>query len=155
MKTLTKTSHIAKVRQQDQIQMQRICEILMWSEVEYCNHQFEEYTNFLTRMFFGFPEAMLKQVMHSKVMRGFWNNEWTYRNQVEFLPFADEMTEDVTEVDPSGELVYMPKTEHGDAGLVGEYMFIHGYRALMQDELFMFRYNNILELVRSRGAIQC
>lgn len=155
MKTLTKTTHIARIRQADQSQVQQVCRLLAWDEQQYCQYQFYQYTGFLTRMFHEWPDIMLQQVMYSPTMRGFWNNEWAQRTDDEFLPFAKVLTEDAIEVEPGGNMITVPGMELGDAYLMDEYLLIHNIMALVDDDLFMMKYNNVLSLISRQEVETC
>lgn len=148
MKTLTKSSFIAKTRQADHTQMQKVCELLKWDEQQYCNHQFEQYTDFLTRMFMGWPDIMLRQVLYSPTMRGFFNNEWSKRTDVEFFSFAKDLIAPVLEVDESGTLISLEGMPLGDCYLIDEYCCIHSSRGLINNDAFMIKYNDVLKMVR-------
>lgn len=148
MKTLTKEiSHIEATRQQDKNQVEQVCTLLSWTSEQYCEFQFASYMEFILRMFKDWPE-MAKQVASSAIFRGFWNNEVAFRNQTEFLPFATDMTSDLWEVDESGDLVITDGLTLGDCGLVNEFTFLHSPSYLMNDDMFMFKYNNVLKLLR-------
>ena len=130
MKTLTKAkTHIEKVRQTDKSATEEVCALIGWSVDYYCEFQFCKYLEFIDRMFEGCPPSMVNQVKYSKVFRGFWNNEAALRNQTEFLPFAK----------------YEPVNSEN---LLPEFEFTHNPISLMHDDLFMMKYNNVLQIIR-------
>lgn len=147
MKTITKISHIEQVRQSTFTLAEQVCRILNWSHEEYCDFQFAKYNAFIDLLFAKFP-LIGQQVRYSSVFRGFWNNEVCFRNEIEFLPFATEMTEDIYEINADGELIIAPAFPYGHEGLVNEFLFIHSIPRLINHELFMMKYNNILEVIR-------
>lgn len=117
-------------------QRQILYSVLNWEEQRYCEHQFEEYISFLTRLFVAQPDQMLKQVMYSKRMRDFWNREWNARNELEFLPFALDLT-------------------CGEIFLVDQYQYLHHHRLLIHDDAFMHRYNEVLSRIKEEEDIVC
>jgi len=125
----TAKTHIAKVRQSDRSQIEEVCNLIGWSFDRYCEHQFSNYIEFVDRLFAGWPTEMANQVKYSSVFRGFWNNEASYRNQTEFLPFA--------RLEPSDSPV-----------LLSEFIYTHSPLALMHDDVFMTKYNRVLEIIR-------
>ena len=130
MRTITKTAnHITQVRNSDANQIQQVCRLLGWSYEDYCNFQFEKYLEFVDRVFIGFPDIMANQVKYSAVFRGFWNNEASFRNHTEFLPFAK-----------------YEETQSPD--LISEFLYIHDPRALVMDDLFITKYNRVIDLIR-------
>ncbi|RYF25166.1 MAG: hypothetical protein EOO42_04355 [Flavobacteriales bacterium] len=148
MKTLTKTSSIAKIKQFDLTQKQQVCELLQWSEQMYFDFMFQQYNDFLNRLFFGYPQQMLNEVAQSPVFRGFWNNEVSFRNESEFLPFAQFETQDYYEVNEAGKLIITPAVPLGDCFLVDEFMIIHNPKTLMSNDAFMHRFNKTLSLLK-------
>lgn len=145
MRTVT---HIEKVKQADANDLEIICSILGWTKEQYCEHQFYNYTAFLKRVMHGKPVQALNTVMYSDVMRGFFNNEWSKRNQNEFLPFAsDYFTHSQSYVCPNEGLVlvwdYTPFTDF----LIDEYMYTHCPYLLINDKGFMIRFNNTINLI--------
>lgn len=128
MKTLAKQiTHIGRVRQNDLTTSEKVSQLLGWSHDQYCNHQYEEYEAFLARENAAYPEIR-EELRYSATFRGFWNNEWTLRNQQEFLPFATEC-------------------EMGEAYMTDEYLFINNHMRLINDLFFMNKYEYILNMI--------
>lgn len=125
--TLQHTTHITRTRQERATLIERICELLNWSHDQYCWHQYEQYELFLSQICAGYP-VIYYQLRYSSVFRGFFNITWDVRTKQEFLPFAKDF-------------------EPGDAYLVDEYLLIHNYRRLLNDDEFMMEYNHILRLI--------
>lgn len=148
MKTLTAKTHIARQRQADRFAMLEICKTLHWTERHYCNHQFEVYLKFLERRFFGRPIGMLKKVTYSSLMRGFFNNEWAYRDQTGFLPFAEDACRySQSSVCEVGGLFLCTDYSAFDDFLVQEYIYEHSHYCLMDNKAFMNRFDNVLKMV--------
>lgn len=125
----TAKTHIAKIRQTDLTQIEEVCNLLGWSFERYCEHQFHNYNEFIDRLFSGYPVEMANQVRYSAVFRGFWNNEASLRNQTEFLPFA--------------------KYEPNDSPVIlSEFLYTHSPLTLLHDDLFMTKYNRVLDTIR-------
>ena len=130
MRTLTQPkTHIAQIRQTDKSLTEEVCNIIGWSHEEYCDYQFNNYIEFVDRMFDRWPAEMANQVKYSSVFRGFWNNEVSFRNQTEFLPFA--------KFEPTDSPV-----------IISEFLYTHNPISLMHDDLFMMKYNSVLEIIR-------
>lgn len=135
MKTLTQPkTHIAKVRQSDKSLIEEVCNLIGWSYEQYCEYQFNNYIQFVDRMFEHWPAEMANQVKYSSVFRGFWNNEASLRNQTEFMPFA--------------------RFEPIDSPVIlSEFLYTHCPLQLMHDDLFMMKYNHVLDIIRKEA--QC
>lgn len=148
MKTLTKTTHIAQIRQQNQTQIEQVCQLINWTEEQYCNYHFEQYCDFVKRMFWGYPKELYHTVLYSPVMRGLWNNQAQRRNDLEFLPFAISETEPMLDFNDNMDGIYcLPACNPGAAHIVDEFMFIHAAARLVNDDEFMHQYNQILKLI--------
>ena len=148
MKTALKTNtHVAQVISDNLNQMQTVCELLNWTEQQYCNFQFEQYEAFIDMMFYGYPEIFANSVKHSPSFRGFWNCQVAERNRLDFIDFAKAETEELHEVNMDGELIPYKALPFGDAYIVDEFMFIHNPKRLMHDEEFMIQYNHTLKLI--------
>lgn len=141
-----RTTHIATVRKEKQTQRQRVCELLMWTNDDYCNFQFEAYQAFFKALFSQYPE-LHKEVEYSPIVRGWFNLEWADRDQ-DWLAFAEADTEDYLEVDADGQLLVLPGTPYGHKYLVGEYMHCNAVPTLQNDGAFMHRYLQTLKLLR-------
>lgn len=146
MKTLTAKTHIATIRQQNETQIEQVCNLLAWSELQYCTHQFELYTRFLTRMYHGWPVHFLKDAMYSPVMRGYWNNQVSERNS-EFLKWGIELNESQSELTPEGSILTIPGVPCGDAYYLEEYLFTHSVERLCNDKLFMDGYCQVIKMI--------
>jgi hypothetical protein len=128
MKTLSKQStHIGKVRESDLTTTEQVQKVLEWTHEQYCNHQYEEYESFLARENIEHP-VICQELRYSEIFRGFWINEWTLRNQQEFLPFALDCEMDV-------------------AYITDEYLFINNHKRLINDHFFMDKYEYMLNLI--------
>ncbi|MGB4776125.1 MAG: hypothetical protein WBP45_13180 [Daejeonella sp.] len=121
------TTHIGRIRKEQASQIEQVCDLLNWTHDEYCDHQYKEYEAFIARMFDGYP-VMMQQVRYSSAFRGFWNNEWAIRNEIDFLPFAKECQMD-------------------EAFIMEEYLYIHSHYRLMNDDDFLSKYNSALKLI--------
>ncbi|MBD3748541.1 MAG: hypothetical protein IE931_03500 [Sphingobacteriales bacterium] len=145
MKTLaTKTSHIAKVRQANQRQKERVCELLGWDESQYCEHQFEVYQKLLNAIHGDCP-AIGARLLTSECFRGFFNAQWEKRNREEFLGIVELQDGDWT-VTPTGDLVHEVIHSEDDYNYQ-EYIFIHNTERLMNDEAFLDAYSKIFDLI--------
>lgn len=122
----TKTPHIQQQRDLIQSGQDQAQNLLHWSHEEYCLHQFEEYCLFVEALTEGWP-AVRQNILYSPVFRGFWNSEWSKRNQEDFLEFAPDCPD-----------YHYLKTE---------YLFIHCHERLLEDEEFMARYSNLIRIL--------
>lgn len=147
MKTLTKhKTHIAQVRQVNATQIDRVCELLDWTKMQYCQHQYNEYEKFITRLCEDLPKAT-NPIRYSSIFRGFWCNEWMLRTELEFMPYADGVTEDIFEVDQSGKLIIDKGIEYGDSQLAYEYYQIHNAKGLFYNEGFAVKVGYIIDQI--------
>lgn len=125
-----KTTHIQKVRDRNQAEMKQVQDILSWSQERYCEYQFAQYCRFVEELTEGW-EMVRKEILYSPVFRGFWINEWNLRDHQDFLCFATECTDSRYNLE--------------------EYLFLHDTDRLMEDDLFMTKYSNILNIIRYGG----
>jgi len=102
-------------------------DFIEFSYEEFCNHQFENYENFVSLDFNQYP-GLAKTIRYSAAFRKFWNVEWLYRNQTEFLPFAEDCSLSVKE-------------------LRHEYFFMHSPERLLNQPAFLNRYEDILKSI--------
>lgn len=124
----TKTeTHIGKVRSRMVEQIHEVNGLLEWSHEQYCNHQFEEYLLFVEKLSQGYP-SVRSQIMYSPIFRGMWNNEWSIRDEYNFIPFAVDCWFDVP-------------------AITDEYLWLHSHVRLLQDEAFMNRYAQVMKLI--------
>ncbi|RQO78081.1 hypothetical protein DBR40_09025 [Pedobacter sp. KBW01] len=140
MSTITKVkeeskTHIEECREFDLNLIENVCMLLGWSTEQYCEYQLDNYNQFVDRLFYGFPVQMANEVKYSSDFRGFWNNEASFRNQTEFLPFA--------KFEPMESPV-----------ILSEFLYTHNPLTLMHDDLFMMKYNNVLEKIRKGKKCQ-
>ncbi|MBD1394292.1 hypothetical protein [Mucilaginibacter glaciei] len=124
---IIKRTHIALVRAENNSQLSEVCELLEWTEEHYCKHQFYQYQMFVKSLCEGWP-AVRFEIEYSPLFRGFFNNEWSSRNDTDFLPFSYDCKFDVP---------YM----------LEEYLFIHSYKRLLNDELFMMRFEHVRAMI--------
>jgi hypothetical protein len=128
MSTLTvKTTHISKVRYKHENLMNAVCELLDWTPMQYCENQFEQYTLFVNTMCAQWPNRC-KEISYSPVFRGFWNNEWAARNELDFMPFAYDCKFDKDY-------------------LLEEYLFINDHIRLIHDDAFYCRFEQIIKMI--------
>ena len=146
MKTLTSKTHIGTVRKENLTQLQMICTLLNWSHEKYCNHQYSQYEEFIKRACKDLPDAETL-LRYSSIFRGFFNQEWSLRNQSEFLFEAQEMTKHICEVNACGDLIYIEGVPNGHYKIVYEYLTLHDARALFYDEAFANKYCNVIDLI--------
>lgn len=132
MKTLTKTSHIGTVRNNNLELKDQVQSCLDWTDQEYCDHQFEQYCEFVESLTTGWHKVR-EQILYSAVFRGFWNNNWSERDR-EFLGFAETFLQDNT--DPE-DIAYV----------LDEYRFSNSAKRLLEDDEFMSKYYQILKLL--------
>lgn len=123
----TKTTHIQKVRQSNLEAMHQVQQILSWSHDRYCQYQFQQYCRFVEEITQGW-DLVRKEIMYSPVFRGFWNNEWNARDHEDFLCSATDCEDSRYNLE--------------------EYLFLHDTDRLMEDDDFMHRYSNILNIIR-------
>lgn len=152
MKTSTETSYIsaakAAVTATEEEMMQIIGQLLNMTTQEYCEHQFEQYTLFLTRMFFDLPIENFENAIQSVLMRRFWNQEWFFRNTTDYLPFIQEVTRlSQSEVSVEGNLFLCTDYAAFYGFLKDEYQFTHHYQTLMNNKDFMKRYQYTLHQI--------
>lgn len=131
----------------------KVCEYLGWSEKQYCEHQSEQYEEFLQFMFKGFPEIMMNEVRYSPIMSGFWKNEWIIRAENDFLIFAEETIGTLMWIDENGVLDEYKPTESLLDWVLGEYMFCNSAMALADNDYFMASYNETLKLIRNESRL--
>lgn len=122
---IIRPSHISEVREQQASQMDEVCQVLSWSAMKYCMHQFSQYERFV-EMLAGHDVRLKSKLRFSPVFRGFWNNEWAMRNEKEFLPF-------------SGDVAFTK------AWILEEYLFINDAERLINDDRFYNRFEHILK----------
>lgn len=129
MTVLTKIfkTHIGKIRASHSDQMDEICSLLDITKSGYCWHQYKQYEKFLSIVCNDYTNH-LEKLRYSSTFRGFWNNEWAQRNEIDFMPFAYESKYDKKEI-------------------MKEYVFIHSADRLFHDEDFYNRFDNILKLI--------
>lgn len=121
-------THIAKVRDVQFNQMTHVCGLLNITREGYCWHQYRQYEAYVKLLCSEKPHFADK-IRYSAAFRGFWNNEWAMRNQVEFLPFAYESKYDLKEV-------------------MAEYLHINSALRLFHEDSFYNRFENILKLIK-------
>lgn len=148
MKTLTKKTHIAKVRQQNQEGMAQVCQLLGWSKQQYCDYLFEQYCQFIDSTYPGFPDILTRRVLYSPLFRGLFNNNSAKLDQSEFLPFAIDVTTPLWVVTNDGELMEIETIPIGSDYLADEWMHIHSHKRLMDDQPFIDQFNHVLTLLR-------
>jgi hypothetical protein len=129
----------------------KVCEYLGWSEKKYCEHQSEQYDEFLQFMFKGFPEIMMNEVRYSPIMSGFWKNEWIIRNERDFLPLADEEMETKMEVSEKGKLIITEPDLVSKSIVLNEYLYFNSGLTLVDDDYFMASYNEVLKMIRNES----
>ena len=140
--------HLQKIKNANNTDMQQICELIGWGQEQYCRHQFFVYDSVLSRRFFGQPACLLNQAMYSDLMSGFFNNEWSKRNQTEFLPFAQEHSHfSQSYVCPKKGLRLEWDCQSVKAFLADEYLYCHNPYLLANDEIFLSRLNYTLNLI--------
>jgi len=147
MKTLTKKTHIAKVRQANREGIQQVCHLLQCSEQDYCNYIFDQYCKFIEDRYKGFPDVVANKILFSPVFRGVFNNAVASRDEAEFIPFAVDVTEEITIVNSSGDLDVIEAIPLGGDYLVYEWMQIHSYKRLLMDDQFINQFEHCLNLI--------
>lgn len=120
------TTHIQQQRELILDEQSHVRELLRWSNEDYCMHQFGEYCAFVEALTQGW-EAVREDILYSPVFRGFWISEWTTRNRLDFLCFADECPD-----------YHYVKTE---------YLFLHSHERLLEEEAFMIRYGHLIKIL--------
>jgi hypothetical protein len=120
-------THIAKVRDVQSSQMNHVCQLLDITPEGYCWHQYRQYEKFLAFACLELPH-LLEPLRYSSHVRGFWNNEWASRNQVDFLPYA-----------------YECKFERKE--IMAEYLYINSAERLFREEEFYTRFINTLKII--------
>lgn len=148
MKTLTKKTHIATIRQDNQDGMMQVCHLLQWSEQQYCEYLFEQYYTFIQIRFKHAHVSEKNRVLYSKFFRGVFNNAAAHRDETEFIPYALEATEEIITVNPNGSLEVVQTIPIGGEYLVTEWKHIQSHRRLIEDGHFMAQYRHILELIK-------
>ncbi|MEO7212625.1 hypothetical protein [Mucilaginibacter sp.] len=120
-------THIAEVRETNTSQMGEVCDLLGWTIDQYTDYQFYQYQMFVWELCKGWP-MVRKEIEYSPVFRGFWNNEWSHRNQHEFLPFAYDIKYDKWQ-------------------MLEEYRLLNDHEALLNDDAFLIRYEHVRRLI--------
>lgn len=115
------------MREAQQGVKERVQAVLYWTEQQYCDFQFEAYCGFVESVAEGWPKVRA-QLLYSPYFRGFWNNEWVNRDEHNFLAFAEECSD----------------YSHN----LSEYQLINAPNTLLEDDGFMMRYNQVLEIIR-------
>lgn len=118
-------THIETVRESHCNLMDNICDILSWTQEDFCNHQFAEYEGFARLVARDYP-AYRERIRYSPVFRGFFNNEWAKRNELNFMPFA---------VDSAFSKLW----------ILDEYLYMNDAEVLWRDEAFYIRFESILK----------
>ena len=148
MKTLTKKTHIAEVREETLKGIKQVCYLLQWTEQEYCEFQFQQYCLFVEARYSNFPDVIANRVLYSPIFRGYFNNEAYKRDEEEFLPFAEDLIEPIWTVAEGGEIEILRPIKLDD--LVTEWMMIHNYKRLLNDETFIDGFEQILKIIKLR-----
>jgi hypothetical protein len=148
MNTLTKTTHIAKVRTANKEGIQQVCYLLDCSEQFYCDYLFSQYCLFIENKYKGYPDLLANQILYSKYFRGFFNNEAAKRDEVEFLPYAIDVTEELMMINTDGRLQIIEPVPVGGDYLINEWLEIHSYQRLLDDEVFLNHFEHILKLIK-------
>jgi len=124
-------------------QIQRICQLLTWTPEAYCLHQYTEYELCIARICQRLPGAA-RLLRYSTPFRIFYNNEWAWRNENEFIPFANSLTEDLLDIDEEGVSIYKGM-EYGTPLLIEEYCSTHAAQQLFYNEEFTTKYCQIVD----------
>jgi len=153
MKTLSKPKKtmVQKAKEQSHRVRSIVCQYLGWSEDRYNNHQLEQYEAFLGNLFYGFPQEMLNEVRYSALMAGFWKNEWTMRNERDFIPISQDELESSMWIDANGEIGEYQPNNFNKKQVHDEYLYINGAMTLINDDYFMAGYNEVLKLIRKEN----
>ena len=143
-------SLIEQTRIMNESQINEICNILGWTELQYCEHQFEQYEQFLKRVLHGSSQNFLSKIRHSPVMRGLWNNEWIHRNE-EFIQGARYQLFSGMEIDSHGEVVTVPPPDQATfAKIYDDYHTLHNGKLLAVNHEFIVRFEHVLDLIFKR-----
>lgn len=154
MKTITakkpanlQTALIEHMRILNETVISDICEIIGWTELEYCEHQYETYEAFAFYAFRRNNQQWSNKVRYSPIFRGLWNNEWLFRNE-KFISKARYDLFTGMEVDESGEIVTVPPPDHDVyQKLIYEYKTMHSAWKLRNNPLFMQKFYHALDLI--------
>lgn len=159
MKTaIKKQTHIAKIREQNQGQIDKVCELLEWTREDYTNHQYHEYEMFVYKAFPSLPYAG-QSVRYSSQFRGFYVNEWFTRNEIDFLPYATDLVTDELDLIYASDFFSQDWTrkeigvrvnqgvEYGNSFLIEEYLQIHSHQSLFCDADFINKYRHFLNQI--------
>ncbi|MGY0034414.1 hypothetical protein [Pedobacter sp. NJ-S-72] len=147
MKTITKNTHIAKIRQHNREGMQQVCHLLQCTEQDYCDYLFDQYCFFVQERYKAFPEVVLNRILYSSLFRGMFNNAAAQRDETEFIPQALDVTEDVTIINIYGRLEVLQTVPLGGQYLIEEWHEIHSYKRLLEDNHFLNQFEHTLELI--------
>ncbi len=154
MKTLTakrtakkRTSLIEQTRILNESQISEICRNLGWTEQQYCEHQFEQYEQFLMRVLHGSHIDFVNRIRYSELLRGFWNNEWIRRN-ADFIVSARYQLFSGIEVDHHGEIITVPPPDEATfAKIYDDYQTLHNGKLLATNHGFIVRFEHVLDLI--------
>lgn len=149
-----KNTQASQARERALAVQTKVCEYLGWEPEIYCQHQSEQYEEFLQFMFQGFPEIMMNEVRYSPIMSGFWKNEWIIRNERDFLPLADEEMETKMEVTEKGKLLIKEPDLISKTIVLNEYLYFNSGLTLVDDDYFMASYNETLKLIRNESRLE-
>ncbi|WP_286778725.1 MULTISPECIES: hypothetical protein [Sphingobacterium] len=149
--TIEKTTMVSTAKGRALGVQTKVCQYLGWDAKQYCEHQSEQYEEFLEFMFKGFPEIMMNEVRYSSIMAGFWKNEWIIRNERDFLPLADEEMETKMEITKEGKLLVKEPDLISKSIVLNEYLYFNSGLTLVDDDYFMASYNETLKLIRNES----
>ncbi len=145
----TAKTHIARERMASSTLMDQVCAVLGWSPMRYCEHQYQNYEDFIARLFPGKPEQA-KTVRYSALFRGFWIIEWDRRNR-SFLSIALELMDTVFDFDSNGRFTVTEGLEPGDLVVLDEYLYRHNIYTLYADADFRVLMEETIRLIKKIG----
>ncbi len=149
--TIEKKTMLSTAKGRALVVQTKVCDYLGWNVKQYCEHQSDQYEEFLQFMFEGFPEIMMNEVRYSPIMSGFWKNEWIIRNERDFLPLADEEMETKMEVSEKGKLIITEPDLVSKSIVLNEYLYFNSGLTLVDDDYFMASYNEVLKMIRNES----
>ena len=137
------TTHIARAKQYNDKVMQQVCELLNWTEQQYCDHQYRIYEKIVDRLFYEMPKEQ-QSIRYSPVFRGFFINEWNKRTIVEFLSYA-VIADSETCIGADGSLNHQEISD--SANDEQEYLFVHHQHKIIGDTTFLTSLNQALDII--------
>jgi hypothetical protein len=142
-----KTNLINLTRIKGNFQMKQICSFFDWTDQQYCDHQYQQYEEFLAFRMRHYDHSTFNKVRYSPLMRGFWNNEWIRRNEDIFIPTANFHLFSGCQEMEDGEIILVLPQDGVDSMVYDDYMAIHNGKLLATDREMQPKIDHMLTLI--------